>query len=147
RLLDPYAYYRLQAWTCFDMGAESSFFWAFGDTGGGNSWNEYLSKRVSYTPLFLGPDSVTAGKHMEAIRESVEDFEYLAMLRDRVAELESRGGHRLLVRAKDLLATAPQRVLAADGATDLGWNAPKDRSIADTVRTEIGEMLEKLQPD
>ncbi|MFV2066994.1 MAG: discoidin domain-containing protein, partial [Pirellulales bacterium] len=80
RLLDPYAYYRLQAWTCFDMGAESSFFWAFADTGGGNSWNEYLGKRVSYTPLFLTPDSVTAGKHMEAIRESVEDFEYLAML-------------------------------------------------------------------
>ena len=52
RLLDPYAYYRLQAWSCFRIGAESSFFWALGDTGGGDSWNEYTNQHTSYTPLF-----------------------------------------------------------------------------------------------
>lgn len=144
RLLDPYTYHRLQAWSCFQIGAESTFFWAFGDTGGGSSWNEYLAQRTSYTPLFLDADSVTPGKHMEAIRESVEDFEYLAMLRDRVADLERRGGHRLLARAKALLADAPQRVLGAEGATDLTWNKAKNRRLADAVRIEIGAMLEAL---
>jgi len=146
RLLDPYSYHRLQAWTCFQMGAESTFFWAFGDTGGGDSWNEYVSKRTSYTPLFLGPDSVTPGKHMEAIRESVEDFEYLAMLRDRIAAVEKQQpGHDLRPKAKKILAEAADRVLSAEGASELGWRAPKDRSIADAVRVEIGDLLEKLR--
>ncbi len=146
RLLDPYAYHRLQAWSCFELGAESTFFWAFGDTGEGNSWNEYANRRTSYTPLFLGPDSVTAGKHMEAIRESVGDFEYLTMLRRRVAELsDSRPEPPQLARARALLAKATKRVLEAPGATELGWQAAKDRTIADQVRVEIGRMLEELQ--
>ena len=145
RLLDPYSYHRLQAWTCFQMGAESTFFWAFGDNGGGDSWNEYVSKRTSFTPLFLGRDSVTPGKHMEAIRESVEDFEYLSMLRDRIAAVENRQPiHALLTQAKKLLAGAADRVLLAEDASELEWRAPKDRSVADLVRVEIGEMLEKL---
>jgi len=82
---------------------------------------------------------------MEAIRESVEDFEYLAMLRDHVADLERRGGHRLLARAKALLADAPQRVLGAEGATDLTWSKAKNRRLADAVRIEIGAMLEGLR--
>ena len=146
RLLDPYAYYRLQAWSCFELGAESTFFWAFGDTGDGNSWNEYASRRTSYTPLFLGPDSVTAGKHMEAIRESVADFEYLTMLRRRVAELHGvRPEPSPLAHARALLAQAAERVLNAKDATMLSWRSAKDRTVADQVRVEIGQVLEDLK--
>jgi hypothetical protein len=146
RLLDPYTYHRLQAWTCFQMGAEGTYFWAFGDTGGGDSWNEYLNRGRTFTPLFLGRDSVTPGKHMEAIRESVADFEYLSMLRQRVTEIEKgQPDHKLLAEAKRLLATAAGRVLKAEGATELGWRATKDRTVADDVRIEIGELLEELK--
>jgi len=132
---------------CFQLSAESTFFWAFGDTGGGHSWNEYATQRTSYTPVFLGPDSVTAGKHMEAIRESVGDFEYLTLLRRRVAELStSNPGHPDLGRAKTLLADAADRVLDAKDATDLGWRTYKDRTAADTVRIEIGNLLENKRP-
>ena len=146
RLLDPYAYHRLQAWSCFNAGAEGTFFWAFGSTGGGDSWNEYASQSMCYTPLFLGVDSATPGKHMEAIRESVADFEYLAMLRDRVAWLEKRQpAHEFLPEAKVLLANAADRVLSAEGATEMQWQTEKDRSVADRVRVEIGTLLEKLK--
>jgi hypothetical protein len=153
RTLDPYAYYRLQAWSAFQMGAEGSFFWAFGSNAGGSSWNDYVPKDTSFTPLFMTPDSVTAGKHMEAIRESVGDFEYLSMLRDRVAELEQRQPrHPLLPRARALLASAADRVLSAPGATiaayevsEMRWPAPRDRNLADVVRIEVAEMLEKLR--
>ena len=146
RLLDPYAYHRLQAWTCWQQGALSSSFWAFGDSGGGSSWNEYAQRRsASYTPLFLDASGVTAGKHMEAIRESVEDFEYLVMLRDRVAAAEKTGQKSpALDRARHLLATAADRVLNAPDAVKLSWSAPKDRSLADTVRVEILEALAGL---
>jgi hypothetical protein len=144
-LLDPYAYHRLQAWTCFDFGAESTFFWAFGDTGNSNPWNAYTAKRTSYTPVFLGPDSVTAAKQMEAIRESVQDVEYLLMLRRRIRDLEkTTPGHPQLDNARKILRNAPRRVLDGQTAEILKWQEPKDRSIADTVRIEVGDMLEKL---
>ncbi|MBM4078780.1 MAG: hypothetical protein FJ278_03705, partial [Planctomycetes bacterium] len=38
RSLDPYAYQRLQAWTCWQHGATGMFYWAFGDNGGGSAW-------------------------------------------------------------------------------------------------------------
>ncbi len=145
RLLDPYAYHRLQAWSAFEYGGEGSFFWAFGSSSG-DSWNEYASASTAYTPLFMSADSVTPGKHMEAIRQSVGDFEYLCMLRDRVAQLEAnQPNHPLLPQARALLTDAPQRVLGAPGATSLKWEDEKDTTIADAVCIEIGEMLERLK--
>ncbi len=146
RLLDPYAYYRLQAWTCWELGAEGSYFWAFGDSGGGSSWNEYAQSRaVSYTPLFLDADSVTPGKHMEAIRESVEDFEYLVMLRARLEDATRSGRDGPAVeRARALLAGAAGRVLGAAGVRALQWKEPKDRAPADAVRLEILDALAEL---
>ena len=146
RLLDPYAYHRLQAWTCWQQGARSSFFWAFGDAGGGSSWNEYAQQRsTAFTPLFLDATGVTAGKHMEAIRESVEDYEYLGMLRDKIAAADQAGQKGpALERARQLLAGAVGRVLNAPGASVLTWSAPKDRGVADAVRMEILDALEGL---
>jgi tRNA-dihydrouridine synthase len=85
---------------------------------------------------------------MEAIQESVEDYEYLRMLRDAVRRDEpmtrSVAEDRKLKQAKRLLATAADRVLAARGAQDTIWDQPKDRGVADRVRGEILDMLESL---
>ncbi len=68
------------------------------------------------------------------------------MLRRRVAELDaSNRRHPQLTRAQTLLAEAAARVLDAQDATKLGWRTPKDRTAADAVRIEIGEVLEKLK--
>ena len=92
RLLDPYSYYRLQAWHCWQIGATGSWFWSFGDNAGSSSWNEYMAVAGPYTPLFLDDNSVVAGKQMEAIRESVEDYEYFVMLRQAIAGPRPRAG-------------------------------------------------------
>jgi len=142
-LLDPYSYVRLQAWTCWDMGAESTFFWALGDTGGGNPWNPYATPGTNYAPMFLGPDSVTPGKHMEALRESVQDFEYFVMLRDAVAR--SKPNHPALTKAKDLLANGARRVLQGEAVSNISWVDNKDRWVAEQVRLEILEALAALK--
>lgn len=145
RLLDPYAYHRLQAWTAWRYGATSSFFWAFGDAGGGSTWNEFAADRTAYVPYFLDATSVTPAKHMEAIRESVGDYEYLVMLRDRVAEAERRTATPAgLDRARQLLARAAATVCDAPGAGQLHWRDAKDRAIADRVRLEILDLLVQL---
>lgn len=145
RLLDPYTYHRLQAWSCWRYGARAGYFWAFGDSGGASSWNEYAAQRNAYVPFFLDGASATAGKHMEAIREGVEDYEYLVMLRERIAEAEQRGVEaRTLDRARQLLAGAADRVCGAQDTDALRWLEPKDRTLADRVRIEILETLAQL---
>jgi len=142
-LLDPYSYVRLQAWTAWDMGAEATSFWAFGDTGGGNPWNPYAAPGVNYAPMFLASDSVTPGKHMEALRESVEDFEYFVMFKDAIAK--TKPNNPVLPKAKELLKTGARRVLDAENANKLNWSDDKNRWIAEEVRLEILETLVALQ--
>ena len=145
RTLDPYAYHRMQAWTCWQQGAIGMHYWAFGDNGSGSDWNEYAAPATSFSPTFLAPDSVTAAKPMEAIREGVEDYEYFILLRDRIAAIERAGKpHEKLAAAKTLLATAADRVLNAPGTDKLGWNDAKDRTLADRVRVELLDALEAL---
>ncbi|MCR4415863.1 MAG: discoidin domain-containing protein, partial [Thermoguttaceae bacterium] len=128
KLLDPYTYYRLQAWHGWQIGATGSFFWAFGDNGGASSWNEYLAKAGPFTPLFLDEKTVTPGKQMEAVRESVEDFETLAMLRRAVERAKAAGrADAAVASAETLLKHAADEVLAAPGAGEIHWHKPKDR--------------------
>jgi hypothetical protein len=141
-LQDPYSYIRLQAWSCWDMGAESTFFWSFIDTGGGETWH-YIFPGPNYTPMFISSDSVTPGKHMEALRESVEDFEYFVMLKEAIAN--ANPGNPALPKAKDLLKSGARRVLDAENADKLNWSDDKDRWIAEKVRLEILETLVALE--
>ncbi len=145
KLLDPYSYHRLQAWHCWQAGATGSFFWAFGDNGGASSFNEYFARSGPYTPLFLDKDAVVAGKHMEAIRESAQDYEYFVMLEAAIARAKAAGrSDDVLRRAEALLETGAAEVLEADGAAALRWHEPKDRRLADRLRVRLLEALVSL---
>ena len=146
KVLDPYSYYRLQAWHSWHVGGTGSFFWAFGDNGGASSWNEYLARAGPYTPIFLDEQTVTPGKHMEAIRESAEDYEYFVMLNRAVGQAKADGRFDNAVRqAEALLESASGEVVAAVGAGRLRWHETKDRTIADRVRVKILEALVSLK--
>lgn len=103
RQFDP-SYFRMQPWDCFASGATGSAFWSYGDNGGASSWNPYTSiGRTSYTPIYLAPDSVGDSKHWQAVREGIEDYQYLYMLeRQRGSEearkLAQRVMHQLVER-------------------------------------------------
>lgn len=144
RSFDPYCYYLLQEWLCFSVGAKGSCFWAFGDTGRVDCWNDYVGSGAGpYCPMYIDPTSVTTAKWMEAIREGAEDYEYLTMLRRRVEE--AGGGGDLVVRARRLLEQGPARVLRAHGdKAGIGWSRDVDRSVADRVRWQVLSLLEKL---
>jgi hypothetical protein len=143
RLADPYVGWLLQEWFCFDKGLTGSHFWAFGDSGGGSSWNEYLNPRTAHTPLYLTPDEATTSKYMEALGEGLQDYELLRMLRD---ELAGRGdaAEPQVTRARQVLEDGVHEVLAVDDTDHWAWSVPKDRSTADQVRERVLRSLQAL---
>ena len=144
RLHDPYYYHRLQHWHCWVAGAVGSGFWAYGDAAGTSPWNDYAAKRTSYTPAYIEDTSVTDGKHWEAVREGIQDYECLRMLRDRIEELAAKGASGpKLAAARQLLEEGPKRV-AEYSPGKLPWVRPKDRSAADQVRVQVLEALAGL---
>jgi hypothetical protein len=147
KLLDPVTYHRAQAWLAFQLGAEGSFFWAFGCGGGiGDSWRAYAQAHSEYSPYFVGPESVLEGKHSEAVRESVQDYEYLVMLRGKAAEVRAAGGDAAwLERAEALLSAGVAEAVAAVSPSNMYWNAAKDRSAMDAARVRILDLLETAQ--
>ena len=146
RSFDPFSYYLMQEWHAFGVGAKGSAFWCFSDTGRVSVWNEYVTGgRGPYCPMYIDDTSVTTGKWFEAIREGVQDYEYLVMLRDRIAKLEAEGkAGEEIARAKELLEEGPRRVMAQEDKLNYRWDEEKDRSIADTVRYEVLDALEGL---
>ncbi|MDQ3812742.1 MAG: hypothetical protein M3347_02180, partial [Armatimonadota bacterium] len=141
RLYDPGRYYRLQAWHAFRHGAAGQGFWAFGDTGGvPSSWNEYLTTHTSYAPAFIGEADATDSISWQAVREGVEDYEYLAMLRDAAATANAE----FKTRAEKLLAEAPAAVIG-EYSPDYDWQQPFDHQAADTYRLKILALLEQMQ--
>ena len=142
RLFDPYSYFLLQGWESFRFGAENSSFWAFSDSAGSkSSWNPYLQVYSSYVPFYIDATSVTPAKYMEAIAESVRDYEYFCMLRDAVEAAGNQADSSAIIEARKLLATGPSRVLDAEGVDKVEWDAPKDRTLADRVRIEVLNAL------
>jgi hypothetical protein len=146
RTFDPFSFYLVQEWQAFAINAKGSHFWAFGDSGGVSCWNEYPAKGSGpYCPSYLDETSVTTSKYMEAIREGVQDFEYLTLLQKRVAELEAQGGKQPeLAAAKALLVSGPQRVLAGEKGANYRWDEAKDRTVQDQVRIEVLKTLVAL---
>jgi len=141
---DPCSFFRLQAWAAFRVGGTGSMFWSFTDIGG-NDWNAYLQKPFTFSPLFVGVDSVTPCKHMESINEGVKDYEYLSLLKQRTTETDKTNpSHPALLEARKLLDTACDRVLNAPRAR-YWYSDDADRTMADKVRIEIGEMLDMLK--
>ncbi len=141
--MDPYAYYRLQAWQAFAARADEMHFWSFGDNGGGSPWQPYVVPRMSHSPLFLAPDSVTPTKQMEAIRDGVADYETLTMLRAAVTRKRSQATVAPPVQAAEqLLTDGVQHVLA--GASDRDFVEAGDRTVADKSRVAALHLLEQI---
>jgi hypothetical protein len=145
RTMDPYSYHRLQAWQCRRYGATAGYFWAFGDSGGATSWNEYAAKGNAYTPLFIDRESVTPGKHLEACREGIEDYEYFVMLDAMIQEARENGKDAGLIdEAQAMLDTLPAEVCDAATPPGYDWQEARDRGQADAARLRVLEMMERL---
>lgn len=145
----PQVYYRELAWHAFARKFVGIGFWAFYDKGNAiSSWNEYETSATPYTPVFLDPGGITDGLHWEAVREGVEDYEYMAMLRE-AAERSSDAA--LKADAESLLNAAAGALLRSTPAsTDYkviyNWNESTSKDFQpDAYRLRMLDLLEKME--
>lgn len=142
RNFDPSKYYRLTAWHAFAAKAKGIGFWSFGDIGGRqSSWNEYVNNMPAYAPAFVDPDNVTDSVHWNAVREGVQDYEYLAMLADAASATKNKD---LREQADHLLNSQLEKIVS-DKSTDYNWKSRDLHSGLDSFRLKIIAMLEKMQ--
>lgn len=85
-MISPTAYFNMPAWTAFQTGATGIEFWTGGDPQcGTDAWNAYSEIHcVPYDPWFLDKTEAVNTLQWDAVREGVEDYEYLSMLRSRI---------------------------------------------------------------
>lgn len=145
RHFDPQGYYRNTAWLAFQHGAVGMGFWAFGDLGAApSSWNEYAGHvRFSFAPAFVGEDDVTDSIHWQAVREGVEDYEYLAMLND-VAQKSKVPAWK--TKANELLKEVRNRVSYPE-RSKYDWNFASEHDLLDTYRLRALQLLDEHQKE
>ena len=124
-------YYRRQAWLAFKVGATGSFFWALGDADGLlDSWNQYRVRFTHYSPFVISPEGLTITKHFEAVAESIEDYEYLVMLKRLVMQKHDTEWEKIIQEAVD--------AMVAD------WKLPNACEKAEKLRLKLLEGIEAL---
>jgi hypothetical protein len=146
KTLDPYLYYRMLCWQAFAHDATGVGYWCFGRET--NSWNVYTAEQVPYSPAFFDPDTVTDGIHFQAIREGIQDYEYLAMLDEKAGQSANsafRSKAQSLLR--EAVETIRQEYETADNkrgnyTAAYKWNNKRDRCTADRLRLRVLDLLE-----
>lgn len=145
REFDPYGKFRIAAWLGWQGDMSEIYYWSFIDGRGTNSWNEYYNQINGMSPLFLTPTTVHSSKYMEAIREGVEDYEYMKMLTDKLSALAVYPDDSVLTAARNVRDTSATNVTAfLTSSSDYVWSVSKDRTIADSTRLAILSSLEDL---
>lgn len=143
--LDPYNYFRLLAWRCFNHGATGQGFWALNavahrDTHAG-SWDTFTLGGSPASILFWNDRGVTPTKYLEAIREGAEDYQILAEL---ARAIDAAGDSP---QAKDARAQLDQWTPRVTGEYGPALNsfAPGGRADADAAREALLPLLVELQ--
>jgi hypothetical protein len=141
---DPNRYYRLMPWAGWKLQIQGIGFWAFSDAGGlKDAWSAYDGARGTwFTPVFLGTSDVTNTIQWEAVRDGMQDYEYLLQLEKQLPLIKNT---KLKKEAEDLLSQDSIQSLfhglkASDG---FSWPAAKDSEAPDRYREKILTVLEK----
>ncbi|MDP7250764.1 MAG: hypothetical protein QGF00_14255 [Planctomycetota bacterium] len=145
KTLDPYSYFRLQAWHAFREGMTGIGYWALADMrhepfGTIGSWNDFSLLGTNYSITYWDDKGVTDSKQLAAIREGIEDYEYLLMLRKAI---KGKPGKKA-----DAAQKALDRIVDEIGggysAGAITWRGQRDRGAADRARLQILKYLEEL---
>ncbi len=138
-----YSAYRVVPWGAWNEGMGGFGCWVHNYKTHWNSYKHedglnwalvYLANTKDAPPGLSKKELVVPSKRWEAIREGLEDYCYLWMLRDKLAKSEGKVSPSLLSQAEDLLADSPKAVLANF----------KNTAMADTAKEKLLKVLARF---
>lgn len=134
-----FAYFRLQPWYAWTKGGNGSLFWALCGIPRDNVVNQYLTQAVYYPPFIFDHTKIMATKHAEAMRQGIQDSEYLFMLRRKAEKSAPAEKVRILRDVQNIVNTTVddrkiQEVFSADASLS---------NNADAGRIKLLKLLEK----
>jgi len=146
----PATDHRLMFWQCWKYGAEGFLYWGTThwdlNTVGEERWpavpwipwNRQPGHNGCGYLIYPGPDGTPIGSiRFELIRDGIEDYEYLYLLRERLAAQADRAPEELRKRAEAELAIAPE--VLADHKT---FTENPEAILA--ARARIARVIEEL---
>lgn len=139
-----YADYRLALWQTWKAGMKGfGYFiysyknhWQNYDQAEWPTWSVvYFANADDAPPGLSKNELVVPGKRWEATREGVEDYVYLAMLKEAVEKPKPGASPQALAEGRKLLAELPSKVIGN----------PADEAMADRGKEAVLRVLAKLQ--
>ncbi len=130
RLSNPYGAYRLPLWRVHQMGLTGFGHWAY-DSVDGSIWDDSDGRTSDYATCYEGPDGPIPSVRLESLREGVEDFRVLDMLRKAASDARQAG--------EEAIATAAEQALQASLDATL-----KDAGDSETADRERLKLLDAL---
>ncbi|MCP4643798.1 MAG: PQQ-binding-like beta-propeller repeat protein [bacterium] len=150
----PLGYYRAQAWLAWREDLTGIGFWSY-CTSQDDPW--YPPKATDDYLLVYQGDGVVASKRWEAVRDGVEDYGMLTVLRDAAAKAKAEGRAPEAVAASKRLLDAAAAEIAefcdkeakdlpsdAPGYADVRVQADVEWAEIQRVRAEIARLLTEL---
>jgi len=138
-----YSAYRVAPWGAWNEGMGGFGCWVHNYKTHWNSYKHedglnwalvYLANTKDAPPGLSKKELVVPSKRWEAIREGLEDYTYLWMLRDKLAKSDGKVSPNLQSQAEDLLADSPKAVLANF----------KDTAMADAAKEKLLKVLSRF---
>jgi len=141
--LHPLDYYRMQPWVAWRYGLDGAGFWTY-------EWRVDLRDRWTQYGLIYNGDGPIPSKRWEAYRDGVEDYNYLALLREAADEADSLGvAPDLVGNARKLLEGCVADITRGQERVDdiIRWaeDFPMDFRKLMKYREEIAEMTVALR--
>jgi hypothetical protein len=150
----PLGYYRGQSWLAWHRGLTGIGFWSY-CTSQADPW--YKPKgTLDYLMVYQG-NGVVPSKRWEAVRDGIEDYDMLVVLREAAEKAKSENrAPEAVAKAEELLGARAFEIarfcgLDEDGTTPGKEGLPGVRNVADkrhaaiqAVRRDIAEFLGQL---
>ena len=110
KTLSPLGHYRPWMWYAWNMGFSGAGWWVFSNHGP-DRWEGPNPTGNFFCTAYDCPAGVVTSRRWEATREGIEDYEYLYLLREAIADAEARGVPAdKLAEARELITTVPLEV-------------------------------------
>ncbi len=138
----PAIAHRILPWMCWKVQSNGLLYWCV-DFWKGNPWKD----PANFTPdqngngslYYPAPDGPVPSIRMETLRDGMEDYEYLYMLRELAANAAAQGVDPALVReAEAAVAIDPEVVESLRNYTD-------DSTVLLAARDKMAQLIEQLQ--